>query len=236
METIEFNPLVDTEQLAKIYANVFAGPPWNENTRCLDCEQFFGLDTQIGQTCINGCGNLLIEAYPLAETKEYIAEETSELKAVTRLIKNRNKIIAFIWGFVYQNPEAFAKKKYKTPKMQNIITDTLRGNGINDSFFYFSECGVQSDYRGQGLSNLLFQDLEYQRRTLSLPAMLRTNMDSPMIAVSIKFGLRQVFGSQVLVDQINKRLITTGQLINGIDQENQARTLFVSMGSTRKDR
>lgn len=228
METIKFDPSLDIEQLAKVYANVFAGPPWNENTKCTGCNQFFDLNTQAGETCINACGNLLAEAYPLEETADYIADETSRTGAVARLIKVSDEIIAFTWGFVYPNPEAFAEKKYKTPTMQRVVEDILRKSGISNSFFYISECGVQPNYRGQGLSNRLFQDLEDQRRTLSLPAMLRTNMDSPMIAVSTRFGLEQVLGPQVRVDRTNKLLIATGQLVNDVDQENQARTIFVS--------
>lgn len=227
METIKFDPSIDMEQLAKVYANVFAGPPWNENTQCQGCDQFFGLNTQVGEACINTCGNMLTEAYPLEETSEYISDETSRQDATARLIKVNGEIVAFSWGFVYPNPETFAGEKYKTATMQNIVKDTLIRSGINNSFFYISECGVQPDYRGQGLSNRLFQDLEDQRRTLGLPAMLRTNMDSPMIAVSTRFGLEQAFGPQILVDQRNRKLISTGKLINGIDQENQARTLFV---------
>lgn len=232
METIKFDPSVDMEQLAKVYANVFAGPPWNENTMCGGCDQFFGLDTKAGQVCLNACGNILKEAYPLGDTSEYITDETSRQDATARLIKLDGGIVAFGWGFVYPNPETFAGEKYKTAPMQNLVEDALRKSGINSSFFYISECGVQPEYRGQGLSNRLFQDLEDQRRVLGLPAMLRTNMDSPMIAVSTRFGLQQAFGPQVLVDQKNRRLISTGQLVNGIDQENQARTLFV-LGRSR---
>ena len=57
--------------LAEIYAEVFAGPPWNEFTICPSSGEFFGKETKVGQKCPD-CSSKLLPAYPLDETEKYI--------------------------------------------------------------------------------------------------------------------------------------------------------------------
>ena len=50
-------------QIAKLYAQVFAAPPWNEAVKCDSCNKFQGLDVSLESIC--NCGGVFKEAYPL---------------------------------------------------------------------------------------------------------------------------------------------------------------------------
>jgi len=46
--------------IAEVYANAFAGEPWNEFTWCKAEEKFYGPETEIGDKC--NCGTGLVAA------------------------------------------------------------------------------------------------------------------------------------------------------------------------------
>lgn len=61
--------------MASVYADAFAGMPWNEYTQCNEEGIFFGRETNPGDRC-SSCGQAeLVQAYPESETREYIAKE-----------------------------------------------------------------------------------------------------------------------------------------------------------------
>lgn len=221
----------DTKNLAITYAKVFSGPPWNEYTKCSIDGRFFGLDTIPGGFCkanCSPCKGVLEPAYPETETIAYIQDEMSKPNSVARIIKAKNEILAFAWGFSLESPDIFAEEKYKTAEMRNIISDLLRQSGISDSFFYFSEFGVANKYRGRGWSNDLFTELNREAQKLQLSILMRTNQESPMIAVAEKFGMTQILGPQVRVDRVARRFLISDQIVNGCqDLENSNRILFI---------
>lgn len=56
-------------EMAEVYADAFAGPPWNEYTKCPSDNAFYGRETEVGEPCPDD--NVPLElAYPLNPTKK----------------------------------------------------------------------------------------------------------------------------------------------------------------------
>lgn len=221
-----FNPETELSKLAELYTEVFAGPPWNEYTRCGDCFEFFGLESNPGGSCSN-CGAKLVLAYPKEDTMNYIVKESNRPDATILVIK-RSKIKAFAWGFSYNSPDEFVEEKYRTPEMQGQVKQLLEGTGIKGRFFYFSECGVNESERGQGLSNELSRALLEEAKRKSLPIVMRTNWESPMMAVAETFGMEQIMGPRIEIDRFAKEIRATGEVVNEfLDSEIEERVLFI---------
>lgn len=216
------------EAVAELYANVFAGPPWNEYTRCGNCLTFFGRESEPGQSC-SRCGGILKLAYPKDETTVYIRKEASRPNAVCLIIKE-NPLSGFAWGFSYESPEAFVQEKYRTEEMRIKIKSALQTSGISGQFFYFSECGIAGKKRGKGLSNLLTEELIQEAEDRNLPLVMRTNYQSPMMAVAERFTFTQVMGPKVEINRLSKTITATGEIVNDfIDSEIPERALFIKL-------
>ena len=213
----------DISDVAKLYANVFAPPPWNEAVKCNNPNdgQFKGLDTPLGSKC--ECGGTFIEAYPLAETIEYINDESKKLGFKIVKITNDKEIVGFAWSYL-TTPNNLVISKWKNYQDQENIITSLKLQGINseDQIRYFSECGVSPNFRGNGLANQLTDLVSEKEITI-----YRTNCLSPMMAVANRLGFRQFMGPEVIIDRQAKTIIETGQLINFLDSENSQRTLLI---------
>ena len=224
---LEKNGLIRADRIASLYALVFSGPPWNEFTLSLDCDSYFGLDTKPGDTCAN-CGDILQLAYPIGETANKIRKEVSRPNGLLAILEKENNLVGFTWGFSYESSEQFAEDKYKVEIYQNNIVDLLKKSGVNKDFYYFSETGIAPEERGQNLSNILAKEIINKGYSLNLPVVMRTNWQSPMVAVARKFNMVQILGSIPLIDSMSKTIFNTGLTINGLDLENRDRVLFVS--------
>jgi hypothetical protein len=216
------------ESIANLYAQVFAGPPWNEFCRCSCCNKFYGQEQSIGlpSPC---CSEPLIEAYPLAETSDYIRKELAKENALLIYLLNpNNKIFGFAWGY-QSTPQQFAEEKYQTQEMRRTIINLLNSAGLPEELpiYYFSECGVEENNRRKGYANILTKKIIETANTLGLPLLMRTNCQSPMVAVAQKFGMKQFFGPEMIYQ--NSQIITTGRVINGMDLENPNRVLFIKI-------
>ncbi len=223
----KFNPEQDLIKISELYAEVFAGPPWNEYVRCMDCKEFFGLGRKPEDRCSNCSGNLTL-AYPLDETKRYVMDETQRKNASAFTMKDGNNLIGFVWGFAYPSANEFAKEKYRTPQMQNAITRLLEANGVTGTFFYFSECGVRVDQRGKGFSSLLSGLLLEEASKTKLPTVMRTNWESPMVAVAQRFQMKQIMGPTMEIDKVRRTIVSKkGTVINFTDMEIEERVLFM---------
>lgn len=231
MRTPEF-PLSPIEQrlgqnqlseLARLYAEVFAGPPWNEAVKCDSCEKYQGRSVLIGSPC--SCGGSFVEAYPLLATIDYIKSEYQKPGFRYAILNgDQEEIVAFAWSYL-TTPVKLAQSKWTEPQNQaliaKLISDTT-GLPPNKRFRYISECGVKPEYRNLGLSNWVVQaNLGFDESTI-----YRTNCLSPMMAVAARLEFAQVLGPQVIVDRKAKTIIETGQFINEIDPENPQRVLF----------
>ena len=222
-----FNPETDLTPVANLYAQVFAGPPWNEYTVCSGCEKFSGLSTNPGEDCTS-CGKMLTLAYPVEKTKNYIIKDANRDDAVGFIMKINSELAGFVWGYSYDSVDDFVNEKYKTSDMKSGIRELLANNGIVNKFFYFSEIGVREDQRGKGFSNFLSGLLLKEAREKNLPVIMRTNWQSPMIVVANNFGMIQIMGPHVEIDRNSRKITNTGQVVNNfMDSEIGERVLFV---------
>lgn len=223
----KFNVEKDLAKVAKLYAEVFAGPPWNEYAKCLGCKEFFGLQTKPGECCTN-CGKELALAYPIEETKSSVFGETGRTSSIAFVMKENEDIIGFAWGFSYSSADDFVKEKYRSSQMQSGITRLLEANGITETFFYFSECGIRVDQRGKGFSSLLSGLLLKEANKTGLPTIMRTNWESPMVAVAQRFQMKHIMGPMIEIDKARKTIIPKkGAVNNFTDMEIEERVLFV---------
>ncbi len=219
----------DVEQVAELYANVFATPPWNEYTRCPSCLKFFGLETQHGDSC-KICESCLELAYPTEKVIEVVKKEVARPDGTCFILKDGFEIIGFTWGYSYSSPEEFSQDKYRTARMQTGIAELLRQNSITGKFFYYSECGVRETRRGEGNSNRLAEALFTEAIRKKLPIVMRTNWQSPMTAVAERFGMKQIMGLEPQIDRTAKQILPTGISVNNFaDSEIEERILFVRL-------
>lgn len=235
-------PAPDLEALSKLYARVFAGEPWNEYTVCPISGAFFGTNTRPEDSCPEAeCGATLQPAYPLEQTKDYIAGELARPDAALLLLRDQEregKLVGFSWGFSYDSPEAFAAAKYKTPAMQTAIGQLLRGLELGTSgLWYLSESGIENDsrYRGKGISREFHTRRLEIARSLGLDAVQRTSAYGNMYRTS-KRTMAQIMGIETAPD-ISGALEPTGIVVNELtDSEIEGRVLFAKAGLIRPTR
>lgn len=228
-------PPTDLESLARLYARVFADEPWNEYTKCPANGTFFGADTQPAEPCPEAnCGATLQPAYPLEQTKQYIAGELALPDAALLLLRDKGRsdeLVGFSWGFSYDSPETFANAKYKTTEMQIAISGLLRRLKLGThGLWYLSESGIDNDprYRGKGLSREFHVRRLAIARSLGLDAIQRTSAYGNMYRTS-KRTMTQIMGTETAPDATNGKLKPTGVVVNVLeDSELTGRVLFAS--------
>ena len=215
--------------MAGVYADAFAGAPWNEYTQCPSSGDFYGRDTQPNKLCECGEAELVL-AYPSPQTEDYITGELARPDSSLFLLKNEEDIVGFTWGFSYEHPEQFAKEKYQTSEMQEKVVRSLGCYGIDSTFYYLSESAILDDprLRGRGIS-LQFHQVRLQvAKENALPAVQRTSSEGPMYRTSLKSGMTQIMGPEVIVDTQAQKFNRTGRIVNNIiDTEMEPRVLFV---------
>ncbi|MBI2021657.1 hypothetical protein HYS93_02095 [Candidatus Daviesbacteria bacterium] len=223
----EFNPQAnetETRQVTRAYAQVFAGEPWNEYTQCSADGRFYGLTTKPGDPC--ECGAPVGLAYPEDDVMAYIIKETKRPNALMLVAKDGDQVVGFSWGYQFMNSGQFASEKYRTPEMQAQVANILVNSGVFWGLYYFSETGIVPQYRGNGLTNEFYTRRIELAQRLVLPVVVRTNRVSPIVAVTQRFGFKQVMGPAVRAE--DKRIVQLGGLANNIlDRENEDRVLFV---------
>lgn len=213
-------------QLAGLYARVFAGPPWNEITKCATSKTFFGPETTVGNPCPD-CGSALQEAYPTQETVEYIVQELSKPNPLGFLAYVQGELAGFSWGYETTVQE-IAKSKWNTPRMQQTIQETLTELGVIKPLFYGSETGVDPQFRGQGIGKKLFETrLAFAKKNQNF-VLTRTNVNSPMYGISKQTAwVKQIFGPTASKPLFSKSWKNDNKYITGIDKENTERVLFL---------
>lgn len=198
------------ENVAMVYAKVFAGPPWYEVSRGMGCGKFYGPDLPAGLPCPCGCG-ILTEAYPTKETTEYIKGELLKPLALGKTISNFGTESGFGWGYQL-NGQDFAKYKYVKESSQKKVAEVV---GISD-FFYISEVGIVPELQGMGFGMKITLALANQAMLNNLPILMRTNADSPMVKIAKKLNMEQILGPTMKFQ----------------DPENIQRVIFLKLSDT----
>ena len=220
-------------QLADLYADVFAGPPWNEVTKCASTGSFYGSDTTVGSPCPD-CQTPLLEAYPREETIRYILGELGKSNPIGLLAFVNNELAGFSWGY-QTDVNSLAMSKWKTPKMQEAVKSLLVDYGVTDKLFYGSETGVDPKFQGKGLGKkLVTARLNRIISSNERYALVRTNVNSPMYGIIngswIKGGMD---GFTQILGPVADTKFWTGEwqqkntYINMLDSENPERVLFL---------
>lgn len=210
-------------RLPNIYAQVFAGEPWLEVSKCSVCGGFSGQIPDIGAPCSTiGCsGTYNVEAYPEKETAQYIKGELSKLDVVgIQQVKMESirltieEVLAFGWGYSSAS-STLAGEKYSSELMRETVNDLLFRTG---AFFYISEVGVLPTQQGKGVGKAITDNLASRGKQSFGSVVLRTNENSPMRYIAENLGMKPVIG------------LNTGIL----DTENPMRVVFVGGKYERK--
>lgn len=240
IKSINRNDLNQIAEVAGLYANVFAGPPWYEATKCLTSGSFYGADTTAGAPCPD-CSNPLSEAYPKDETTQYILGELGKTNPIGLLAFVNSELAGFSWGYRTTPKELVESSKWKTPDMKQKVYDLLADYGVSGSLFFGSETGVDPKFRDKGLGKKLVRArFDEILRSGEKYALVRTNVNSPMYGIiegsSMSKGLDGFF--QILGPISNKKFWTgnwelkkkTGKQVYAndmVDTENPDRVLFL---------
>lgn len=199
MQITELSTSSDLISVAKLYATVFAGPEWQEVSRCPNCGQFSSSFT--GSKCGN-CKNILIEAYPEAETADYIVGELSKPLA-TGLLALENQIpVAFGWAYALNGLD-FSLTKYNNSQSQTQIAQVVQ----DIDYYYISEVGVNPNFQRRGLGTQITSKLIRDKS----PLLMRTSQNSAMLTIAKRLDFQPIVG------------LETGIL----DAENPARVILV---------
>lgn len=196
-------------RLAATYAQVFAGDPWHEVSRCSD-----GFSAEpVGSLC-ESCSQPRIEAYPLDEQMTIIRDELSRPNAACFVIEDERNdaMVGFSWSFCYENADEFLMQKYEgeTSEYEKLRSDVRRilgryGIGAQP-FYYLSETGILDDprYRGRGISKELVRRRVEVAKEQGLDIVQRTSIKSPMYRTMTGAGFTQIMGKNIgEIDSIN---------------------------------
>jgi hypothetical protein len=236
----DFNPTEENAMgLAKTYAEVFAGDPWNEVTQCIGCNRFFGPDSYVGMRCKGGLcdGEPLTEAFPVEKTALDLIRDANRSGSAAKVLLSERQPVGFAFGFPYTNGE-FEVDRYNTSSGREVVSKFLNQLGLNAVTFYISEVGIKPEFRGNGYSNTLVDELIDQASLLELGLLMRTNRESPMVAVAKRARMGQIMGPEVAISdqyvssngvmRLERKIISSGIPVNMMDPENPDRVLFVA--------
>lgn len=189
-------------RLATTYANVFAGEPWREVSRCED-----GFSPEPAGSRCEVCGEVRADAYPLEEQMQTITGELARPNAACFVLEDEQDqaFIGFSWGFCYENVDEFLAQKYEGSgreyeQLRDDACRVLGRYGIGaERFYYLSETGIIDDprYRGRGISKEFVQRRVTVATGLGLDIVQRTSIESPMFRTMKSSGFTQVMGQNI---------------------------------------
>jgi hypothetical protein len=185
--------IVSTTQLARCYATVFRGKPWEEAFRDAN-DQFISLESGMEAWKRKEVQRV----YPLIPTAQHIQAEISKpdsmLVTQTELPNKPRRVIAFGWGYGVASTTALVTEKWERadPEDQRalgvIIDKACEGNKP----WYLSEVGVLPELQGKRLGSLIVAKLVANAPTL--PILMRTNQESPMTRIANYNGFEPIVG------------------------------------------
>lgn len=231
LKNIDPSNIGEVSKIGDLLADVFAGPPWNEATKCPTGASYYGRETQAGSPCPD-CQAPLVEFYPKEETIQYILGELGKNNPIGLLAYVNNELAGFSWG--YQTTPSGVATKWKTPQMQGLVQELLANYGVEDTLFYGSETGVDPQFQGKGIGKKLVRArFEEILRSGEKYALVRTNVNSPMYGIVngswIQKGLdgfTQILGP-VANQSWSGKWEQKNKYINMLDSERPDRVLFL---------
>lgn len=187
-------------KIARLYANAFAGDPWNEYKVC-DSGHYFGRQPELN-SCTN-CGQPLKIAYPEESTSEYIAKEITNPEGTLITFEDESgEVFAAGWGY------ACAAEEFKySLEMKKKVADRIKKVAEKaQRLFYLSEIMVDAAVQKQGIATKITKCLFEAAQSLNLNLVMRTRFDSPMVRIANKMQMSQVIGLGEDTDNLNRVL------------------------------
>lgn len=194
LQEVCYTQLPEKGKLAKIaglYANAFAGDPWNEYKVCQN-GHYFGQKQSALTICANtSCGQPLKIAYPEDETVAYITKELTRQNGTLITCEDKNgKVLAAGWGYVCTAEELQAK--YSSPEMRQKVIEKIKTAKKVERVFYLSEMMVDEAVRNRGMAKTITKRLYGTAQSLDLNLVMRTRRDSPMVKIAEKMQMSQL--------------------------------------------
>lgn len=220
----------ELSRLAVTYADVFAGEPWKEVSKC-DYEDGFS-DQPVGSLC-DEHEAVRAPAYPLDETIAHIQAEAEKPDAAFYLLEGKEGMAGFSWGYSYASIEEFLAAKYagESEEMHTTrakVTAALADVGLHGPFYYLSETGILPAYRGHNFSDQFIQRRMEFAHERGLDVLQRTSRRSAMYNTAKTAGFTQIMGKTSTRNPFRGLPNTMNDdFIRSVDDINEDRVLFV---------
>lgn len=200
-EVPEYGKLV---KIARLYADAFAGLPWNEYKVCQN-GHFFGRQQSELINCTN-CSQPLKIAYPEEETADYITKEVTRSEGALITFEDENgDVFAAGWGYACTTEELEAK--YKSSEMKEKVVGRLKKSAEKaQRVFYLSEVMVDSAVRKRGIATKITGSFCEKAQSLNLNLVMRTRGDSPMAQIANNMQMSQIISLGEDTDNPNRVL------------------------------
>jgi GNAT superfamily N-acetyltransferase len=184
-------------EIASCFAQVFAGHPWYEVSKCSACGRFSDTnpdESVNGKYCHDGSFDQV--AYPYAETTESVREALGKPDAIGIVVAQLSlfgtlaEIEGFAWGSGQRPLESY-QKQYESEELKAVIAQLL----VNTNFcFHISEVGLKESARGNGFGKKMVEHLIDKVPSHYGMITLFTRENSPMRFIAEKLGLQAVIG------------------------------------------
>lgn len=194
-------------QITKLYADIFAAPPWNEYKICSN-KHYSGRESEEEDLC-SRCQAPLSLAWPSDKIMESINRHFRKQGGILCTFEDQKQSVVGVgWGSPCTVEEQFSRV-YKTDAMYKIGTEALKTAQVAEKFFYLCEVLVIHEARGQGIASKMVKAMADRAKEVDLTLVLHTHTDSPMAKIANKLELH--------------RLLDAGE-----DSENSGRVLYSS--------
>lgn len=184
-------PLSELIQISVIDNKVFCGPPWNEGTFC-ECGAM-----QIQSARSEICELCGVSQISLQKRGSLIKSELINPNSYTVVLKDKERVVGYGWGYQYESIGEFTETKYKDTETRKVVENALSLAGIQGKFYYFSGTGIDSPYQRRGLSHLVAKEITQYAENHGLTAVVRTHAESPIVHVMQKLGFNIIVGPEI---------------------------------------
>lgn len=207
---------------AKLFKEVFSGPPWFETVTCSSCNKYFNDQHKIGEKCPSGDGGVLYEANSVEKNIDLIKMVLQNKNRSLLIASLSEEVVGFGWGYPRDSIEYITKFEKYSKSAGETVRSELESY---THFFSLAELGVKQTMRGVGLGKTMFTKLIDDASQYNLPITAWTKTSTFVTPMCLSLGFHQIFGPEVKL--VGGSIQSTGHIINGADPEITNRVLFV---------
>ncbi len=174
---------IDVVKIAEVYQKAFRSDPWNEGYLCPVCKDIIADDGYLKaycKRCQDSDGRLvrLIEYWPISKILTDFYQEMLKPEAECLIMKHKNDVIAFIWGYEVKSDKSI-DKYLEAPGLHRLI---------KGDFLYLDECAVAPEWQGGGCGKALVAFFLRKAKKSKKSVLLRTMKGGVMHRIIEKFG------------------------------------------------